>query len=267
MELLAENEISPALPEDDFKTIQPQLAAQVAGEIKSPDHLAGRALSAALFPAADPTRRETTPDTIKSLTIQDVRDYHQAAFRPDLTTIVVIGNVTPEKAEAVMRQILRRLAGEIRLPKPNTLFPPAPDNTNATTHVPDDSRVQNKVTLAHTLQLTRTNDDYYALQLGNHVLGGAFYASRLYRDLREKNGLVYFVSSTFNVGETRGVYQVEYACDPPNVSKARAIILNDLQAMRAKKVTKTELRQAQVLLLRGHFRSPSPVLTTSRMAG
>jgi zinc protease len=249
VQLLAENEISPALPEDDFKTIQPQLAAQVAGEIKSPDHLVDRALHAALFPATDPTRRETTPDTIKSLTIQDVRDYHENAFRPDLTTIVVIGNVTPEKAQAVVA----RYFGDWQAsgPKPNTLFPPAPDNTNSTTHVPDDSRVQNKVTLAHTLQLTRTNDDYYALQLGNHVLGGAFYASRLYRDLREKSGLVYFVNSQFTVGETRGVYQVQYACDPPNVSKARAIIVNDLRVMRAKKVTGHELRQAQVLLLRG----------------
>ncbi len=249
VQLLAENEISPALPEDDFKTLQPQLAAQVAGEIKSPDHLTDRALHAALFPSTDPTRRETTPDTVKALTIDDVRNYHQTAFRPDLTTIVVIGNVTPEKAQSV---IAKYFGGwQATGARPNTLLPSVPNNTNATTHVPDDSRVQNKVTLAHTLELKRTDEDYYALQLGNHVLGGAFYASRLYRDLREKNGLVYFVNSSFTVGETRGVYQVEYACDPPNVSKARAMIVQDLRDMRAKKITATELRQAQVLLLRG----------------
>ena len=100
------------------------------------------------------------------------------------------------------------------------------------------------------LQLTRTNADYYALQLGNHVLGGGFYATRLYRDLREKSGLVYFVDSSFNVGLTRGVYQVEYACDPPNVSKARAMILRNLKEMQAKKVTAQELHQAKLMLLR-----------------
>ena len=118
------------------------------------------------------------------------------------------------------------------------------------THVPDSSRVQDKVTLAETLSLTRTNADYYALQLGNHVLGGGFYATRLYRDLREKSGLVYFVDSSFNVGLTRGVYQVEYACDPPNVSKARAIILSNLKDMQTKKVTARELHQAKLMLLR-----------------
>ncbi len=248
VQLLADNELTPALPEPAFKILQPQLAAAVAGELQSPGYLADRALRNALFPRLDPARRETTPATIKSLTIQDVRDYHQHVFRPDLTTIVVIGKVSPERAEAA----IGKWFGDWKAvgPKPDTLFPPAPNNAPATTQVPDASRVQDKVTLAETLALTRTNADYYPLELGNHVLGGAFYATRLYRDLRENNGLVYFVSSSFQVGLTRGVYEVSYACDPPNVSKARAIVVNDLKEMRAKKVTSRELRQAKVLLLR-----------------
>jgi zinc protease len=248
VQLLAENELAPALPEDAFKTLQRQLAAAIAGELQSPSYLAGRALRAALFPKHDPAQREATPDTVKSMTIQDVRDYHQRVFRPDLTTIVVIGKVTPERAQAIVAKWFGdwKAAG----PKPDTLFPPAPDNASSTTRVPDASRVQDKVTLAETLALTRTNADYYALELGNHVLGGAFYATRLYRDLRENNGLVYFVSSAFDVGLTRGVYEVNYACDPPNVSKARAMVVSDLKDMRNKPVTSCELRQAKVLLLR-----------------
>ncbi len=248
VQLLADNELSPALPESDFKVIQPQLAASVAGELQSPDHIAGHALNAALFPRPDPARRETTPDSVKSLTIQDVQNYYHYAFRPDLTTIVVIGHVTPENAAAVIAKYFGDWKADG--PKPNTLFPPAPANPVSVTHVPDASRVQDKIALAETLQLTRTNEDYYALQLGNHVLGGGFYATRLYRDLREKSGLVYFVDSSFTVGLTRGVYQVEYACDPPDVSKARAVILRDLKEMQAKKVTAQELHQAQLMLLR-----------------
>jgi zinc protease len=248
-QLLADNELSPALPADDFKVIQQQLAASVAGEIKSPGHIAGHALTTALFPKGDPARRETTPESVKSLTIDDVKNYYTGAFRPDLTTIVVIGNVTPENAIAVISKYFGDWKAEGE--KPNTLFPPAPTNAVSVTHVPDASRVQDKVTLAETLQLTRTNEDYYALQLGNHVLGGGFYATRLYRDLREKTGLVYFVDSSFTVGLTRGVYQVEYACDPPNVSKARAVILRDLKEMQTKKVSAQELHQAKLMMLRG----------------
>ena len=102
VQLLADNELAPALPKDDFKIIQEQLAASVAGEIKSPGHIASHALTVALFPTNDPARRETTPDSVKSLTIQDVQHYYQSAFRPDLTTIVVIGHVAPENAVAVI---------------------------------------------------------------------------------------------------------------------------------------------------------------------
>jgi len=248
VQLLADNELTPALPEDDFKIIQEQLAASVAGEIKSPGHIAGHALTVALFPTNDPARRETMPDSVKSLTLQDVQNYYQSAFRPDLTTIVVIGKVAPETAVAVISKYFGNWKSDGEAP--NTLFPPAPANSVSVTHVPDASRVQDKITLAETLLLTRTNEDYYALQLGNHVLGGGFYATRLYRDLREKSGLVYFVDSSFTVGLTRGIYQVEYACDPPNVSKARAVILRDLQELQAKKVTAQELHQAKLMLLR-----------------
>ena len=248
VQLLADNELSPALPEEDFKIIQPQLAAQVAGELQSPDHIAGHVLTTALFPKGDPATRQTTPATINSLTLDDVKNYYINAFRPDLTTIVVIGKISPEKAVAAIEKYFGdwKAAGE----PPNTLFPSAPTNAVAVIHVPDASRVQDKVTLAETLTLTRTNADYYALQLGNHVLGGGFYATRLYRDLREKAGLVYFVGSSFNIGLTRGVYEVPYACDPPNVAKARAIIVSNLKQMQDKKVTDQELQQAKLMLLR-----------------
>jgi zinc protease len=248
VQLLADNELSPALPEADFKIVQTQLAAQVAGELQSPDHIAGHALTAALFPKGDPSTRQTTPATVKSLTIDDVKNYYARTFRPDMTTIVVIGKISPDEAVTAIENNFGawKADGE----KPSTLFPPAPTNAVSVTHVPDASRVQDKVTLAQTLQLTRTNADYYALQLGNHVLGGGFYATRLYRDLREKAGLVYFVSSSFNIGLTRGVYQSSYACDPPNVSKARALILRDLKEMQTKKVTERELHQAKLMLLR-----------------
>ncbi len=61
--------------------------------------------------------------------------------------------------------------------------------------MPDASRVQDRVVLAQNLALTRTDPDYYALELGNAVLGGSFYSSRLSIDLRKDAGLVYSVES------------------------------------------------------------------------
>ncbi len=246
--LLADNELHPALPTKAFKVVQRQTAASVAGLLQSPDYLTGRALAVALYPPHDPALRQATPASISSLTLKDVKAYYRHVFRPDLTTIVVIGKISP----AAARQAVEKYFGGWRAygPKPRTLLPPVPLNKPSVTNVPDSSRVQDNVTLAVNLGLTRSNPDYYALQLGNHVLGGAFYATRLYHDLREESGLVYYVSSSFDVGRTRSVYSVSYGCNPPNVSRARTIIVRDLRAMQDTPVTPAELRRAKALLLR-----------------
>ncbi|UCF94531.1 MAG: insulinase family protein, partial [Desulfobacterales bacterium] len=87
-------------------------------------------------------------------------------------------------------------------------------------------------------------------ELGNHVLGGGFYATRLYRDLRERRGLVYHVDTSFDVGQTRALYRVRYACDPPNVSLALSIIRRNLQDMQTTAVTPEELKVAKAMALR-----------------
>lgn len=246
--LLADNELHPALPAQAFKIVQQQTARAVAGELQSPDYLTQRALEEGLFPKTDPVLRQATPSTVSSVTPDDVKAYYQKVFRPDLTTIVVIGNVTPENAKAVIEKYFG--AWKATGPAPQTDLPPVANNPPGTTAVPDKSRVQVNVDLGETLDMNRFNPDYYALELGNHVLGGGFYATRLYQDLRENAGLVYYVNSSFSVGRTRGYYTVNYACDPQNVSKARAVIERDLKAMQTEPVGDNELKQAKAMLLR-----------------
>lgn len=248
VELLADNQLHPALPEPAFTVMRKEVAAAVAGELESPSYLSEQALKAALFPKSDPTLRQATPDSVSALTLQDVKDYYRKVFRPDLTTIVVIGKVVPEDAAKVIEKYFG--GWKATGPKPDVLLPEVPLNKASATVVPNVSRVQDKVTLAETLGLTRSNPQYYALELGNHVLSGAFYATRLYQDLREKSGLVYYVSSDFDLGRTRGIYAVEYGCDPPNVTKAQTIVEQNLVEMQTAKVSDQELLRAKTLLIR-----------------
>jgi zinc protease len=137
VQLLAENELTPALPEDAFKIVQRRLAAQVAGQLQSPDFLTHMALNSALYPKDDPSLRHATPDTVQSLTLQDVKDYYQQVFRPDLATIVVIGNVARERRRPQLPNTLG--GGRRRAPslKPNsrkllpTRLPRLPSPTSA----------------------------------------------------------------------------------------------------------------------------------------
>ncbi len=248
VELLADNELHPALPEQAFMITRQQYAQYVAGNLQSPGYRTSRALDLALLPKGDPVLREITPATLKTLTLDDVKKYYAATVRPDLTTIVVIGDVTPEEARTVIEKWFGSWKADGA--KPNTTLPAIPVNKASAATVPDAQAVQDSVVLAEQIDINRFDPDYYPLQLGNHVLGGGFYATRLYHDLRQVAGYVYNVNVSMGTSETRGSYSVDYGCDPPNVSKARALIVRDLEQMRTQDVSDAELHQAKALLLR-----------------
>jgi zinc protease len=248
VQLLADNELRPALPQDAFKIVQEQTAELTTGELQSPTYRVDRALVQALVPAGDPLLRETTPKSVNGIQYADVLKFYQATFRPDLTTIVVIGDITPEDAHAVIDKYFGgwKAVG----PKPNVVLPAVPANQAKAVNVPDSSRIQDEVELAEELEMNRFTPDYFALQVGNHVLGGGFYATRLYRDLRQKAGLVYTVEDSLDAGETRAIYSISYGCDPKNVGKARAMVEQELADIQKNNVSPEELQQAKALLLR-----------------
>jgi zinc protease len=248
VELLADNELHPRFPEQAFEIVKRQVAQTVAGRLTSPNYLTGRAVRAALFPKDDPTLREALPETVNSIGMKDISDYYHAVFRPDLTTIVVIGNVSPQQAKAVIEKYFGAWAATG--PAPMTVLPSVPLNVPTASAVPDASRVQDRVTLAETLGLTRSSPDYYALELGNNVLGGAFYSTRLTRDIRKDAGLVYYVQSAFQFSQTRGIYLVQYACDPQNVEKVHDMVVGEVRRMQKAPVTGDELDRAKALMLR-----------------
>ena len=248
VELLADNELHPALPDKALEIVRGQVALGVAARNASPAFLTQRSLRAALFPAGDPSLRMSTPETVRALTPATVRGYYTRVFRPDLTTVVVIGKVEPQAARAVIGRYFGDWSASG--PKPVIDLPPVPANGPGTVAVPDASRVQDRVVLAQNLALTRSDPDYYPLALGNAVLGGSFYSTRLSIDLRKKAGLVYGVESVLQAGRTRSVYLIEYACDPQNVDRAASMAAGELTNMQSAPASADELTRVKAYLLR-----------------
>jgi zinc protease len=260
--LLADNELHPALPAPAFQIVQRQTSQSVADMEHSPGYRADRAQVKGLVPPADPLLRHATAQSVNSLNLQDIQRYYAKTFRPDLTTIVVIGDITPAEAQDAIEKDFGgwKAVG----PKPAVDLQPVPRNRPTADDVPDPTRIQDNVSLSEELPMNRFNPDYYALELGNHVLGGGFYATRLYRDLREKTGYVYYVSNALDAGKTRTIFSVTYGALPKNVSKADDLILRDLRTMQTTDATPTELQQAKALVLR---QIPLAEASESRVAG
>ncbi len=247
MQLLAENELHPAFPAQAFEIVRRQTAQSLAGLLQSPDYLTHRAIDAALVPPGDPSLRQATPETVTPLTRDELHAYYTRAYRPDLTTIVIAGDVTPEQA----RDVATRTFGSWHADGPTPMIdpPPVPPSHTSQTRVPDATSVQDSATLAETIAIPVTNPDRFVLMLGNTMLGSGF-SSRLYKDLRVRTGYVYSVESELDWSRTRGDYAIEFGADPVNVPKARALALADIKSLQLTPVSDGELTRAKAETLR-----------------
>jgi len=247
IQLLADEELHPAFDPKAFAIMQKQSVGSLTGEVSSPDHLTEVALNKALYPAGDPSQRFATPQTAGALTLEQVKAWYAAAYRPDLTTIVVTGDVTPEQARAT---IAKYFGGWTATgPKPNVYPPAVPANVPAQVNVPATGRVQSSVQLVETTDLLRSDPAWAPLQVLNTVLTGGFYSSLLYHDLREVHGYAYTVDSRFNVGKVRSTFGIEYACDPQNIVPAQGQIAAILTQLQKAPAEADRLLRAKALLM------------------
>ena len=245
--LLADALLHPALPDDSFKLIREKTARLAAGKKDSLQWLQERAFMVSLYPKNDPVLRYATPESLKRVTIRDVKEYYATVFRPDLTTIVITGNYDAKKARTIIEKYF---AGwHATGPKPETELKPTPDNKPVSMLLFGDNGRQAEVTLAQTLGLTRAHPDYYPFQLGMSILAGTT-ESRLYQDIREKRGLVYAIDAELRAGKTRSSLEITYGAEPKNVAKVRALIERDIDEIRTKPVSQVELDLARNAMLR-----------------
>ena len=246
VDLLAGDELHPAFPAAAFAIVKQQEIGQLTGAIRSPDFKAQIALVDGLYPVGDAVRRYATPQSVTGVTLDDVKASYAMMYRPDLTTIVVVGDITPEHARAA---IDRAFGGWTASgPKPEVFEPAVPVNRAGSTTVPATGRIQSDVTLAQVLPIGYHDPDYAALSLGDQVLTGGFYASLLFHDLREVHGYAYTVSSGIAWSENRSVFTINYGSDPANVGPAAKLVRDDLQRLRTTPLDAGRLQRAKALM-------------------
>ena len=243
MQLLADNELHPALPQQGFAVQQDTLARSLAGEMQSPQYKMMKAVMEGLLPAGDPELRRATPDTIHALTLQNLKDYYAKTYRPDLTTIVVVGNVTPDQAKATVERYFGQWKAEGA--KPDVISKPVPVNPAGYTVVENPYASQDQVLMGQMLELNMHNPDRYALQLGNDVLGGNGFASRLMTDIRVKHGYAYGAGSGIRFDRSRTIFFVQYGSDPDKVAPVDGLVRQNLLEMQTTPVKDEELTNAR----------------------
>ncbi len=246
MTLLADAELHPAFDAASFAIVKAARAADLAGDATNPDHLALVATAIGLYPDNDPARRFATAEGVKALALADVKAAYARAFRPDLATITIVGDVSVAGAKAIAERTFGgwRAAGARPVVFPN----PVADNGAREQHVAATGRVQDTVVLTQTLALGLHDPDIAPLQIANTMLSGDF-SSVLIRDMRVTTGYVYSVGSSIATGRLRSTFVVRYGCAPENFAKAQAVLERDLTRVASTPPDAERLLRAKSRLL------------------
>jgi zinc protease len=249
--LLGESELHPRFDRETFELARRRAVEALETELNGSHSAATIRAAEKLLPAGDPELRRPSIDELSGLALTDVTDYYAKTMRPDLTTIVVIGNISPEAARAAVERAFG--AWSAGGDPPPLDLPPVPVNEPGEVRLTLPSAGQDNVTLEQILALTRDSPDYYSLLLGNAILGGGSAGpeqSRLFRDLRQNAGLVYTIDSSLSASATRARFSLEFACLPENRDRIVARVDDEIESLQREPVGDFELALTKASIVR-----------------
>jgi zinc protease len=234
---------TPRFPADEFARLRDERLASLLQQRSEPRSLASEAFDQRIFDAA---ARYASPDggsvrSVQGLTEDAVRAFHAARYTPAATTLIVSGDVTVDQ----VHDLVVRTFGDWQGAAPAAIA--APDTPSASgravTIVAKPGAPQTELRVGHAGP-TRATPDYFALLLGNAVLGGLF-GSRLNLNLREKHGYTYGAHSGFDWRRHRAPFVMDAAVQSEVTGAAVTEMLAEFAAIRESLVTDAELTLAR----------------------
>ncbi len=245
LEIMADELLHPLFPQSSLDRIKTNTLAGLQRQKDNPQYLAGRVFADAVYGAGHPYARHETEASVKAITRADLIAFHRDYYRPRNTTLVVVGDMTPDAAVARLERAFAHWtgggkSGEVHVPDPKPLGPTA-------IHLYDRPGSPQSMVLVGQLGPRRDNKDYYALDLLNTTLGGAF-NSRLNLDLREAHGWTYGAQSGLSwrrVPEL-STWEMGTAVSTPKTDSALVNLVADVNGLRGTKpVTDSEVSFAK----------------------
>ena len=240
----------PSFPEPVWLRGRERMSASIREANTRPATVAGRAFASAVY-GTHPYGYETTEASLAQISVADMRNYYRAHVEPCRAKVSVVGDVTRPQAETLVNNLLARLPQ--RSGATCEALPPVPDVAPLTEAKVEAIPFQSAQ--AHVLigqpGYKRSDPDFFALTVGNYILGGGGFVSRLTNEVREKRGLSYSVYSYFAPGLHAGAFTVGMQTRPDQTAQAVTVSREVLERFVREGPTEAELKAAKDNLVGG----------------
>lgn len=234
-ELLAGALRQPVFGQEDIERVRREMLSALAQSEERPSSVATRALYNSLYPQGHPLHpgsREAEEEAYRSITGEDIREFHRQYYGPRGMILVVVGDITPQKAK---EQVEKYFSDWEAQPGYRPLdIPEVPLASSREEKVVMADKSEVTVMMGWPTRLKRSSEEYYAAIIMNEILGGgSVLTSRLGKSIRGEKGLVYDVRSYFASGKTPGPFIASLGTNPKNAGKATEELKRLVEEMQA----------------------------------
>jgi zinc protease len=236
--LLASIVQTPAFPEGALNREKARAIEGLKEAETKPEAIANKAFFQAMY-GSHPYGANATVASVTSITRADIEGFYRANYAASRAVVSMIGDISRPEAEAIAEQLTANLPQGIA----PAALPPigTPDSTP--------KRIAHPATQSHILlgmpSLSRGDPDFFALTVGNYVLGGGGFVSRLMNEVREKRGLAYSVYSYFMPLSEPGPFQLGLQTKKEQANEALKLVNSVVADYVEKGPTAAELKAAK----------------------
>lgn len=230
-------------PKDQLELSRQRALTGLKVQLDDPNGLSRRVFQQAIYPQNHPFYSFPTDESLKGITRDDLVRFYRTHYRPDTTTIALVGDFDPVKVKELFNQSFGKwqAAGQPPILKLPTVSSPQ-TLTRLNKVIPGKSEA---VTYIGYNGIARKDPRFYAALILNQILGGDTLASRLGTEVRDRLGLTYGIYSGFAAGVNPGPFLIQMQTAPGDAGKAIASTLGLLKQLRQQGITEAELNAAK----------------------
>lgn len=240
----------PAFPDSIWQRDRQKAVASLKEAYTRPGNVAGRAFSQGVY-GSHPYGFEPTEATLGRISVADMQQFYAAGVVACRARISMVGAVTRAQADGLARQLLARLPQTAcaTLPALPVIPEVAPLTQALQKNIAFDA-AQAQVLMGQP-GYKRNDPAFFPLLVGNYILGGGGFVSRLQNEVREKRGLTYGASSNFAPGLHAGAFTVSLQTRPDQAALALDVARTVVKDFVANGPTDAELKAAKDNLMGG----------------
>ncbi len=200
------------------------------------------------YPLAD----SPSVQSVGSVNANDLKQFHKQFYRGDRMIVSIVGDVDRTQAAEIVQTLLKQIpqSGQAIAKLPDLRRSPIEPLAQREIQIPFDTQ-QAHIAMGMTA-VARNNPDYFPLLVGNYILGGGGFVSRLMSEVREKRGLAYSVFSYFAPGKDNGIFQAGLQTKSDQAALALDVMSTTIAQFIADGPTPAELEAAKSNLINGY---------------